>query len=170
MTRTAVKPTGALEVYESKPITPLRITPSRRSLDHSGLLVIFEGVSLDPIEKSALRADSREVPGDMKTSGLFGSSVILLFVCSFCLAAEPKRTTLGLTSRVGSVSLPFVVAEEKGFFKSEGLNTVVVMQNQVVVQGVLSRNVDYGGTFSNFVRAALASLWRARLSIAVMRE
>lgn len=32
------------------------------------------------------------------------------------------------------------------------------MQNQVVVQGVLSRNVDYGGTFSNFVGAALAGL------------
>lgn len=96
---------------------------------------------------------------NMITSGLYGSPVILLFVCSLCLAAEPKRTTLGLTSRVGSVSLPFVVAEEKGFFKSEGLNTVVVvMQNQVVVQGVLSRNVDYGGTFSNFVGAALAGL------------
>ena len=95
----------------------------------------------------------------MRTSRLYGSPVILLFVCSLCLAAEPKRTTLGLTSRVGSVSLPFVVAEEKGFFKSEGLNTVVVvMQNQVVVQGVLSRNVDYGGTFSNFVGAALAGL------------
>ncbi|MGE5819917.1 MAG: ABC transporter substrate-binding protein [Deltaproteobacteria bacterium] len=95
----------------------------------------------------------------MRTSGLYGSPVILLFVCSLCLGAEPKRTTLGLTSRVGSVSLPFVVAEEKGFFKSEGLNTVVVvMQNQVVVQGVLSRNVDYGGTFSNFVGAALAGL------------
>lgn len=95
----------------------------------------------------------------MRTSRLYGSPIILLFVCSLCLAAEPKRTTLGLTSRVGSVSLPFVVAEEKGFFKSEGLNTVVVvMQNQVVVQGVLSRNVDYGGTFSNFVGAALAGL------------
>jgi ABC-type nitrate/sulfonate/bicarbonate transport system substrate-binding protein len=95
----------------------------------------------------------------MKTSIFCGSSVILLLVCSLCLAAEPKRTTLGLTSRVGSFSLPFVVAEEKGFFKSEGLNTVVVvMQNQVVVQGVLSRNVDYGGTFSNFVGAALAGL------------
>ncbi len=84
---------------------------------------------------------------------------LLLIVASLAFAAEPKRTTLGLTSRVGSVSLPFVIAEEKGFFKSEGLNTVVVvMQNQVVVQGVLSRNVDYGGTFSNFVGAALAGL------------
>ena len=35
---------------------------------------------------------------------------------------------------------------------------VVVMQNQVVVQGVLSKNVDYGGTFSNFVGAALTGL------------
>lgn len=63
----------------------------------------------------------------------------LLGAFSLSFAAEPKRTPLGLTSRVGSSSLPFVIAEEKGFFKKEGLNTVVVvMQNQVVVQGVLS--------------------------------
>ena len=85
--------------------------------------------------------------------------LVLLGAFSLSLAAEPKRTTLGLTSRVGSSSLPFVIAEEKGFFKKQGLNTVVVvMQNQVVVQGVLSRNVDYGGTFSNFVGAALRGL------------
>jgi NitT/TauT family transport system substrate-binding protein len=32
------------------------------------------------------------------------------------------------------------------------------MQNQVVVNGVVTRNVDYGGTFSNFVGAALSNL------------
>jgi NitT/TauT family transport system substrate-binding protein len=30
------------------------------------------------------------------------------------------------------------------------------MQNQVVVNGVVSRNVDYGGTFSNFIGAAMS--------------
>ncbi|MGN6715833.1 MAG: hypothetical protein ACTHLX_00420, partial [Candidatus Binatia bacterium] len=45
-----------------------------------------------------------------------------------------ERITVGLTTRTGSTSLPFVIAEEKGFFKSEGLNAIVViMQNQVVV-------------------------------------
>ena len=64
---------------------------------------------------------------------------------------------MGLTTRNGSTSLPYVVAEEKGFFKAEGLNAlVVIMQNQVVVNGVLSRHVDYGGTFSNFVGAAMS--------------
>jgi NitT/TauT family transport system substrate-binding protein len=73
--------------------------------------------------------------------------------------AQDKKITLGLTTRTGSNSLPFVIAEEKGFFKGEGLNAVVVvMQNQVVVTGVASKNVDYGGTFSNFVGAALAGL------------
>jgi len=68
-----------------------------------------------------------------------------------------ERLTLGLTTRNGSTSLPYVVAEEKGFFKAEGLNMlVVIMQNQVVVNGVLSRHVDYGGTFSNFVGAAMS--------------
>ena len=68
-----------------------------------------------------------------------------------------ERITLGLTTRNGSTSLPYVVAEEKGFFKAEGLNAlVVIMQNQVVVNGVLSRHVDYGGTFSNFVGAAMS--------------
>src|SRR5262249_44910784 len=47
----------------------------------------------------------------------------------------------------------------EGFFKSEGLNgVVVVMQNQVVVNGVVTRNIDYGGTFSNFIGAALSGL------------
>ena len=61
-----------------------------------------------------------------------------------------------------------MVAEEKGFFKNEGLNTVVVvMQNQVVVNGVVTRNVDYGGTFSNFIGAALSGL-PVRIVMAVM--
>jgi NitT/TauT family transport system substrate-binding protein len=73
--------------------------------------------------------------------------------------AQDKKITLGLTTRTGSNSLPFVIAEEKGLFKAEGVNVVVVvMQNQVVVTGVASKNVDYGGTFSNFVGAALAGL------------
>lgn len=73
--------------------------------------------------------------------------------------AQDTRITLGLTTRNGSTALPFTIAEDKGFFKSEGLNVViVVMQNQVVVNGVATRNVDYGGTFSNFVGAALAGL------------
>lgn len=74
-------------------------------------------------------------------------------------AAQERKITVGLTSKVGSFALPFVIAEEKGLFRSEGLNAVVVMmQNQVVVNGVLSKNVDYGGTFSNFVGAAMAGL------------
>lgn len=74
-------------------------------------------------------------------------------------AAQERKITVGLTSKVGSFALPFIIAEEKGLFRSEGLNAVVVMmQNQVVVNGVLSKNVDYGGTFSNFVGAAMAGL------------
>ncbi len=73
--------------------------------------------------------------------------------------ADDARIALGLTTRNGSTSLPFAIAEENGFFKSEGLNVIVViMQNQVVVNGVVTRNVDYGGTFSNFVGAAVAGL------------
>jgi ABC-type nitrate/sulfonate/bicarbonate transport system substrate-binding protein len=96
---------------------------------------------------------------NIRVAYLYLPPLILLGMISLGLAAEAERTTLGLTTRTGSSSLPFVIAEEKGFFKSEGLNAVVVvMQNQVVVNGVLSRNVDYGGTFSNFVGAALAGL------------
>jgi ABC-type nitrate/sulfonate/bicarbonate transport system substrate-binding protein len=74
-------------------------------------------------------------------------------------AGAQERLTVGLTTRNGSTSLPFVIAEEKGFYKAEGLNVVaVVMQNQVVVNGVVARNVDYGGTFSNFVGAAYLGL------------
>lgn len=89
------------------------------------------------------------------------SALVLALIAAFplWLAAQEKRIVVGLTTRTGSNSLPFVIAEEKGIFKSEGLNAVVViMQNQVVVNGVLSKNVDYGGTFSNFVGAAMAGL------------
>jgi NitT/TauT family transport system substrate-binding protein len=82
--------------------------------------------------------------------------------------AQEKRLVVGLTTRTGTNSLPFVIAEEKGFFKAEGLNAVIViMQNQVVVNGVLTKNVDYGGTFSNFVGAAMAGL-PVRIVMSVM--
>ncbi|MBI4490392.1 MAG: ABC transporter substrate-binding protein [Deltaproteobacteria bacterium] len=96
---------------------------------------------------------------NIRAARLYLATLILPGMFSLGFAAEAEKTTLGLTSKIGSNALPFVIAEEKGFFKSEGLNTVVVMmQNQVVVNGVLTRNVDYGGTFSNFVGAALAGL------------
>ncbi|HXG52675.1 MAG TPA: ABC transporter substrate-binding protein [candidate division Zixibacteria bacterium] len=74
-------------------------------------------------------------------------------------AADEQRITFGLTNRSGSVALPHVVAEEKGFFKAEGLNvSLIVMQNQVVVNALAAKNIDYGGTFSNMVGAALSGL------------
>jgi NitT/TauT family transport system substrate-binding protein len=83
----------------------------------------------------------------------------ILFILSAQYGYTQDRITLGLTTRNGSTSLPFVIAEEKGFFKAEGVNAIVViMQNQVVVNGVVARNVDYGGTFSNFIGAALTGL------------
>jgi len=52
-----------------------------------------------------------------------------------------------------------VMADKKGFFKKEGVNAaVIIMQNQVVVNGVLSRNLDYGGTIANFIGAAKGGL------------
>jgi NitT/TauT family transport system substrate-binding protein len=95
-----------------------------------------------------------------KTSFLaFLCVLYVLFVLSVQSSSAQDRITLGVTSRNGTTAFPFVIAEDKGFFKSEGLNViVVVMQNQVVVNGVVARNVDYGGTFSNFVGAVLAGL------------
>jgi NitT/TauT family transport system substrate-binding protein len=85
--------------------------------------------------------------------------LLVLWVLFVQSSSAQDRITLGVTSRNGTTAFPFVIAEEKGFFKSEGLNAiVVVMQNQVVVNGVVARNVDYGGTFSNFVGAVLAGL------------
>ena len=78
------------------------------------------------------------------------------------------RITIGLTTRIGTTGLPFIIAEEKGIFKAEGLDAVIViMQNQVVVNGVVGRQVDYGGTFSNMVGAALAGL-PVRIVMSVM--
>ena len=89
----------------------------------------------------------------------FLTFLFVLFVLSVQCSSAQDRITLGVTTRNGTTAFPFVIAEEKGFFKSEGLNVIiVVMQNQVVVNGVVARNVDYGGTFSNFVGAALSGL------------
>lgn len=94
-------------------------------------------------------------------------ALILLMPAAREISAQ-DRISLGITTKTGSTGLPFVIAEEKGFFKSEGLNAVsVVMQNQVVVNGVVARQVDYGGTFSNFVGAALSGL-PVRIVMAVM--
>src|SRR5258706_15250041 len=83
--------------------------------------------------------------------------ICVLLALSASLASAQERITLGLTTRAGSTSLPYVIAEEKGFFKAEGLNVLlIIMQNQVVVNGVLSRHVDYGGTIFYFVRAAMS--------------
>jgi NitT/TauT family transport system substrate-binding protein len=98
----------------------------------------------------------------------------LMAAILFCLSAtadlcaQTTPITLGVTTRTGTTGLPFVIAEEKGFFKAEGINgVIVVMQNQVVVNGVVTRNVDYGGTFSNFIGAALSGL-PVRIVMAVM--
>src|SRR5687767_15610449 len=97
-----------------------------------------------------------------------------LAIATFLLLFTPRHVhaqspvTLGVTTRTGTTGLPFVIADEKGFFKSEGLNAVVVvMQNQVVVNGVVARNLDYGGTFSNFIGAALSGL-PVKIVMAVM--
>src|SRR5262249_60200516 len=75
--------------------------------------------------------------------------VIIAILCFSAVPdvhAEATPITLGVTTRTGTTGLPFVIAEEKGFFKNEGINgIIVVMQNQVVVNGVVARNVDYGG-------------------------
>jgi NitT/TauT family transport system substrate-binding protein len=98
----------------------------------------------------------------------------LIAAILFCLSAaadlcaQATPITLGVTTRTGTTGLPFVIAEERGFFKNEGINgIIVVMQNQVVVNGVVTRNVDYGGTFSNFIGAALSGL-PVRIVMAVM--
>jgi NitT/TauT family transport system substrate-binding protein len=96
------------------------------------------------------------------------AATLLFVITPRSLDAQGTPVTLGVTTRTGTTGLPFVIAEEKGFFKNEGLNgVVVVMQNQVVVNGVVTRNLDYGGTFSNFIGAALAGL-PVRIVMAVM--
>ena len=103
----------------------------------------------------------------IRLAGWVYCMLILLISVTQELSAQ-DRISLGITTKTGSTGLPFVVAEEKGFFKSEGLNAVsIVMQNQVVVNGVVARQVDYGGTFSNFVGAALSGL-PVRIVMAVM--
>jgi len=99
---------------------------------------------------------------------LFFVAFLFLWILLSPASAQENRITIGLTTRTGTTGLPFVIAEEKGIFKSEGVNAIIViMQNQVVVNGVVARQVDYGGTFSNLVGAALAGL-PVRIVMSVM--
>jgi ABC-type nitrate/sulfonate/bicarbonate transport system substrate-binding protein len=92
--------------------------------------------------------------------------LIALLPCS--LTAQEKTVTIGFTNPTGTASLPYVMAEKKGFFKKEGVNAVnVIMQNQVVVNGVVSRSLDYGGTIANFIGAAKGGL-PVRVVMAIM--
>jgi ABC-type nitrate/sulfonate/bicarbonate transport system substrate-binding protein len=97
---------------------------------------------------------------------LFWFALITLPPCS--LTAQEKKVTIGFTNPTGTASLPYVMAEKKGFFKKEGVNAVnVIMQNQVVVNGVVSRSLDYGGTIANFIGAAKGGL-PVRVVMAIM--
>jgi ABC-type nitrate/sulfonate/bicarbonate transport system substrate-binding protein len=97
---------------------------------------------------------------------LFLAALIALLPCS--LTAQEKKVTIGFTNPTGTASLPYVMADKKGFFKKEGVNAVIViMQNQVVVNGVVSRSLDYGGTIANFIGAAKGGL-PVRVVMAIM--
>lgn len=88
-------------------------------------------------------------------------ATLLIFLTALPPAAmaQEKLITIGSTNPTGASALPFVMAEGKGLFKKEGLNAVtVIMQNAVVVNGVLSRNLDYGSTIANFIGAAKGGL------------
>jgi len=92
----------------------------------------------------------------------------LIAVLPSTLSAQEKRLTIGFTNPTGTAALPYVMAEKKGFFKKEGQNAVVViMQNQVVVNGVVSRSLDYGATIANFIGAAKGGL-PVRVVMAIM--
>ena len=96
--------------------------------------------------------------------------LLLVVVAIFpsALSAQEKQLTIGFTNPTGTAALPYVMAEKKGFFKKEGLNAVIIiMQNQVVVNGVLSKSLDYGATIANFIGAAKGGL-PVRVVMAIM--
>jgi ABC-type nitrate/sulfonate/bicarbonate transport system substrate-binding protein len=96
--------------------------------------------------------------------------VLLAVIAAFpsTLSAQEKQLTIGFTNPTGTAALPYVMAEKKGFFKKEGLNAVIIiMQNQVVVNGVVSRSLDYGASIANFIGAAKGGL-PVRVVMAIM--
>src|SRR5215475_1092302 len=69
-------------------------------------------------------------------------AIILFVIVPRPIEAQMASVTLGVTTRTGTRGLPFVIAEEKGFFKSEGLNGVVVEDLKGKKFGISS----FGGT------------------------
>src|SRR4029450_3692852 len=53
-------------------------------------------------------------------------TILLFIIVPRSLDAQGTPVTLGVTTRTGTTGLPFIIAEEKGFFESEGINGIVV--------------------------------------------
>jgi len=86
-------------------------------------------------------------------------ATLTLFLPALPLAAQENLITIGSTNPTGASALPFGIAERKGLFKKEGLNAAtVIMQNAVVVNGVLSRNLELRLDHRQFHRRAKGGL------------
>jgi ABC-type nitrate/sulfonate/bicarbonate transport system substrate-binding protein len=60
---------------------------------------------------------------------------------------------------VGGVFIPHVLAQERGFFREEGLDVEIpIMRSNLVAAGVTSGEVDYEGSFTPAVSNALAGV------------
>ena len=97
---------------------------------------------------------------------------ILLFTIGTRSLNAQTSVTLGVTTRTGTTGLPFVIAEEKGFFKSEGLNgVVVVMQNQVVVNGVTGKMAgEYPKSFWKIALLVLLAIVAVLIFLTLAQE
>src|SRR5438067_9644511 len=70
----------------------------------------------------------------------------------------PEHVTLALPS-VAGVFIPHVLAQQKGFFREEGLDVELpVMRSNLVTAGLASGEADYSGQFGPTVRDVLAGM------------
>jgi ABC-type nitrate/sulfonate/bicarbonate transport system substrate-binding protein len=72
--------------------------------------------------------------------------------------APPEKVTLALPS-VSGVFIPHVLAQQKGFFREEGLDVELpVLRSNLVTAGLASGEADYTGVFGPGVRDILAGM------------
>lgn len=85
--------------------------------------------------------------------------------------ARPTEKIVYALAAVSGVFVPPVLAQQKGFFREEGLEVELpVMRSNLIASGVAAGEVDYAGSFSPSVRNALSGMPMRAVAATVTRS
>jgi len=100
------------------------------------------------------------------------AAILFCLSAAAALCAQTTPITLGVTTRTGTTGLPFVIAEERGFFKNEGINGIIVDtdDSESVGRALLAMAADagkrqaYGGAAARIIQNFSLHTWATSLT------